>query len=568
MGLNRFLILRFHKSSTNRFTRQSSNQLIFHAFFELFLAKYFPLKQIRSLFLSTLSGFLLFASWPVSPFTVFIFFALVPLLWLELFCRKRIHFFLWTYIALLVWNAATTWWMCNASLPGGISAILANSLLMSIPWIGFYNVKRRMGETMGYASLILFWMSFEYIHLNWELSWPWLTMGNVFATHPDWVQWYEYSGTSGGTCWILCTNLLIFLSMRKGQGVWVKNKYAMGILLIIIIPFSISYAISKKTIPVEAGSIRNIVIIQPNVDPWNEKFVAGSEEAQVHDLIRLSETGLDAKTALIVWPETAIPASLNEDSLRSTDLLHPIWDFLKAHPNINLLTGIEGYRIFTEKNKTGNSQKIQNSPYYFESYNSSALLDSDQFQVYHKSRLVPGAETLPSFIHFLAAWFEKFGGTTGSYVRQDDRTVFRSYNHSYAIAPAICYESIYGEFMAEYVKGGAGIIAIETNDGWWGNTPGYKQHESYARLRAIETRRWVVRSANTGISCFINPKGKVIDAQPWDKKAVIKLDVPQLTCITFFVSHGDILSRIAIAASLLLIFWNFFDIIRAKRRRV
>jgi len=122
--------------------------------------------------------------------------------------------------------------------------------------------------------------------------------------------------------------------------------------------------------------------------------------------------------------------------------------------------------------------------------------------------------------------------------------------------------------MAEYVKGGAGIIAIETNDGWWGNTPGYKQHESYARLRAIETRRWVVRSANTGISCFINPKGKVIDAQPWDKKAVIKLDVPQLTCITFFVSHGDILSRIAIAASLLLIFWNFFDIIRAKRRRV
>ena len=457
--------------------------------------------------------------------------------------------------------------MCKASGPGGISAILANSLLMSIPWMGFYNVKRRMGDGLGYASLIFFWMSFEFIHLNWELSWPWLTLGNVFATHPDWVQWYEYTGTSGGTCWILCTNLLIFLSMKKGRGLKVRNKFALGILLIFIIPFSISYLLSKETISPEAGKARNIVIVQPNVDPWNEKFVSGSEQSQVSDLIRLSESGIDANTALLVWPETAIPSSLNEDSLKSTVLLMPVWNFLKNHPNINLLTGIEGYRILTEQNKTDNSQKIQNSPYYFESYNSSALLDSNQFQVYHKSRLVPGAETLPSFIHFLASWFEKFGGTTGSYVRQANRTVFKTYNHSYSIAPAICYESIYGEFIAEYIRGGATIIAIETNDGWWGDTPGYKQHESYARLRAIETRRWIVRSANTGISCFINPMGKPMGVQPWDKKAICKLDVPLITEMSFFVRHGDILSRIAIGASILLIIWNLFLLIKGKSGR-
>jgi apolipoprotein N-acyltransferase len=424
-----------------------------------------------------------------------------------------------------------------------------------------------MGDTLGYASLVLFWMSFEFIHLNWELSWPWLTLGNVFSTHPDWVQWYEYTGTSGGTFWVVCTNLLIFFSMRKGQGIKVKNKYGLGILLIFIIPFGISYMISKEAFMPDGDKFRNIVIVQPNVDPWNEKFVAGSEQAQVHDLIRLSEVGMDPNTALVIWPETAIPNSLNEDSLKSTFLLQPVWDFMKKHPDVNLLTGIEGYRIFTEQNKTINSQKIQNTPYYFESYNSSALMDSNRFQVYHKSRLVPGAETLPSFIHFLASWFEKFGGTTGSYVRQTDRTVLTSYNHSYKIAPAICYESIYGEFIAEYIKRGATIIAIETNDGWWGDTPGYKQHESYARLRAIETRRWVVRSANTGISCFINPKGTVIDPQPWNKKSVIRLDVPVMTGITFFVKHGDILSRIAIGVSILLIFWNLFVFIRGKLHR-
>ena len=457
--------------------------------------------------------------------------------------------------------------MCNASVAGGISAIMANSLLMSIPWIAFYHVKRKLGDTVGYSSLIFFWMSFEFIHLNWELSWPWLTLGNAFATHPNWVQWYEYTGTSGGTCWVLCANLLIFLSMKKGQGMKVKNKYGLGILLIFIIPFAISYLISKERFNPDVQKISNIVIVQPNVDPWNEKFVAGSEQDQVNELIRLSEVGTDVNTALVVWPETAIPTSLNEDSLKSTLLLRPVWNFLRNHPHVNLLTGIEGYRIFTEKNKTVNSQKIRNTPYYFESYNSSALMDSNQFQIYHKSRLVPGAETLPSFIHFLATWFEKFGGTTGSYVRQADRTVLKSYNHSYAIAPAICYESIYGEFIAEYIKGGATIIAIETNDGWWGDTPGYRQHESYARLRAIETRRWVVRSANTGISCFINPAGRVLDAQPWDKKAVIRLDVPLMTGLTFFVRHGDILSRIALGASILLIIWYLFVLIGGKLRR-
>ncbi len=92
----------------------------------------------------------------------------------------------------------------------------------------------------------------------------------------------------------------------------------------------------------------------------------------------------------------------------------------------------------------------------------------------------------------------------------------------YKIAPSICYESIYGEFMSKYVRNGANLICIITNDGWWKKTPGHKQHMNYARLRAIETGTWVARSANTGISCFIDPYGTVINPQPYNTKACYK----------------------------------------------
>jgi apolipoprotein N-acyltransferase len=132
--------------------------------------------------------------------------------------------------------------------------------------------------------------------------------------------------------------------------------------------------------------------------------------------------------------------------------------------------------------------------------------------------MVPGVETIPPFLHFLDAWFDKFGGSTGSYTGQPNRIALATTNSSYLIAPSVCYESIYGEFMSRFTHNGANIIAIITNDAWWGNTPGHLQLLDYARLRAIETRRWVVRSANTGISCVIDPAGRITESRPWEKK--------------------------------------------------
>ena len=160
--------------------------------------------------------------------------------------------------------------------------------------------------------------------------------------------------------------------------------------------------------------------------------------------------------------------------------------------------------------------------------------------------------------------FEKFGGTAGGYGRSKESVVFSEKNNPYITAPIICYESIYGEYVASYVKKGANLLTIMTNDGWWGNTPGHKQHLEYARLRAIETRKWIVRSANTGISAVINAKGEIVQTQPWDKAACIKANVPVETGETFYVTYGDFLSKIAVAFAVLLIVWNVYLLIKNK----
>src|SRR5689334_20734869 len=114
------------------------------------------LKRFTPLLLSLASGILLWAAWPVSPLTILIFISWIPLLWLESIVKSRRKFFGYTYITMLIWNVATTWWIWNASQPGAIAAFVANSLLMCLPWIGFRSVKKWFGNKIGYASLIAF----------------------------------------------------------------------------------------------------------------------------------------------------------------------------------------------------------------------------------------------------------------------------------------------------------------------------------------------------------------------------------------------------------------------------
>ena len=534
------------------------------------------MKRYTDLFIALGGSVVLWAAWPVSPLTFLVFIGWIPLLLVEERVKSRKRFFALTYLHMFCWNILTTWWIWNASLPGAISAFVANSLFMSIPWLLFSVTKKNLGSWIGYGSLIVYWMAFEYLHHNWELSWPWLTLGNVFATHPSWVQWYQYSGSSGGSLWVLIINILVYALFREYRKYGRTRLYyiaATATFLLLAGPLLLSRGIlsSERTIAADAlkNTVRNVVIVQPNIDPYNEKFASGVE-SQVSKLISLSEQQIDRNTTLVLWPETAIPSVVKEDEIRSDRYYDPVWLFLKRHSDLNLVTGINSYRPYgTDKSKaSATARHDENSGMYYDLYNTAASLDADStVQLYHKAKLVPGVETLPSFLQFMGPWFEELGGISGTLGRDSERKVFIPWDNYYKVAPVICYESIYGDYITEYIRKGANVLAILTNDGWWGDTPGYQQHMNYARLRAIETRKWVLRSANTGISCFIDPLGNVIDPQPWDTASAIKMNIPASDRQTYFVKHGDILSTTMLAASFVLLLASFVEVLRRRIRR-
>ncbi len=529
------------------------------------------MKKIHPLTLSILSGFLLFAAWPTSPFTALIFIAWIPLLWIAENTPRRIPFFLHSYLAMFIWNIGTTWWIWNASAGGAVGAIIANAFLMCIPLWGYHLFKYKFGSLIGYTSLVVFWMTFEYIHLNWQLSWPWLTLGNVFATNPHWVQWYEFTGTSGGTLWVLLVNILLTTLLLKWKAQH-RNKNIRHSLVAgccLLLPVALSYGIDTVNQPFNNPTIQlysnstNVVVVQPNIDPYNEKFASGSVEGQIEKMLTLSRSAIDTNTRLVIWPETALPIPVLQNDVQNISAYQPVFNFINLHPNITLLTGIETFKFYGAEKATNTARK--NADGYYDAFNAAvAMKAGEPLQFYNKSKLVPGVETLPDFLLWLGPIFEKFGGTAGGYGHQDESADFKMNNNPYVSAPIICYESIYGEYVASYVRKGATILTIVTNDGWWFDTPGHRQHLHYARLRAIETRRWVARSANTGISAMIDDKGNLVETRKWDKASVIKANIPALTKQTFFVKYGDVLSRIVLGLFGVLVLWNIITIIKAR----
>lgn len=504
---------------------------------------------------------MLWFCWPVSPYTCFIFIAFVPLLFVAYYTEKRVLFFGYSYLTMLIWNAGTTWWIWNSTGIGAVAAILANSLLMTLPWYGYRIYTRRYGHLVGLVSLIVFWMSFEYIHLNWQLSWPWLTLGNVFAIHPNWVQWYQVTGTSGGTLWVLTVNVILFQLIKKA----ISGRYNLGVvasaLFFLVTPFLISWLILNhlEKSKIQLIAKHKVVIVQPNIDPYHEKFDTSSINKQLNDLITLSENQLDTNTSLVLWPETALSASVRQDEIQNNSVYKPVFDFVNRHPKLTLLTGIETFKVYGSKKATSTAQLDRNTGMYYDILNAAVAIKSKEALLFYtKGKLVPGVETLPNFLKWMGPLFEQFGGTAGGYAHSDSSSIFSEQGEPFITAPIICYESIYGEYVSTYVKKGANLLTIITNDGWWKNTPGYKQHLHYACLRAIETRRYVARSANTGISAVIDEKGQILQSIPWNKASSIKVEIPALTNITFYVQWGDILSKAALLICSLFILFHLF----------
>ncbi|MDE3125720.1 MAG: apolipoprotein N-acyltransferase, partial [Bacteroidota bacterium] len=302
------------------------------------------MKKSQLFILSITSGLLLVSAWPVSPFTFCIFFAFVPLLWIAHFAKTIRTFIGYAFVSLFIWNVGTTWWIWNSTDVGSIAAMVANSILMCVPLWGYYKIRSKSKILWGIIAWVVYWMFFEWIHLNWQLSWPWLTLGNVFATHPNWVQWYSFTGVSGGTLWILLINMLLFHSVRifliekRIPFLWLSSA-----VVIIFTPIIISYILIPAVHNTKSNY--NVVIVQPNIDPY-QKFESLSIQTQIARLIHLSDSVINAKTALVIWPETALPEPVIQQQLNQTGIYQQVFQFVAQHPNLTLLTGLESYVMY------------------------------------------------------------------------------------------------------------------------------------------------------------------------------------------------------------------------------
>jgi len=482
-----------------------------------------------------------------------VFFAWVPLLLVEENLRQHSNTYMvfnYALVSCLVWNILGTWWITRVHFVGAVLIILANSLLQALVfWLA-----SRMRTILNIPllfPLLFIWMGYEYLHLSWDLAWPWLNLGNALASVPSCIQWYEFTGVRGGTLWIILTNFALIkvvgTCQTKGRGYSVM--VGLLALMLFFIPVFGSYLILQT---IEEGSETvNIALIQPNLDPYTEKFDPKVHNQHVQEFFRTADTIVDEETEYLIGPETLILDQIDERDPSTSIYYQKLLAFREKYPRLNILMGVHSYQELGSNDIPPGSRFNREKNVYYEPFNTALFLPSGAAsapQFYHKTKLVPLFERMPfvQYLGFLGKYSLALGGYNGTYSRRQERTTFIVPDTSSAILPIVCFESIFGPYCARNLPEKKGFVCMITNDGWWKNTPGYRHHFNFSPVRAIENRLDFVRVANTGISAIINAKGLVVTRTPWWEKATLKGRIHLRRGQTFFACYGDYLGRTAL----------------------
>lgn len=479
----------------------------------------------KPIFLSLLSATLLTMPW-IGLGSFWIWGAFVPLLSLQQNLRDegRKGFLWWVALTLVIWILASCFWVSFAFWGSAIAIPLVGLVSLWPAWWIYNVVWRRSPKALAYTVLVAGWIAAEWWYSMGDVSFPWLTLGGAFASSPAMVQWYSLTGIYGGTLWIMVANILIYTTLKK------RRVFAWAISWIAV-PIIVSLVIyGTYTEPTEKIQV---AVVQPNIDPYGEKYSTNGLDV----ILPLVATA-PATTELFVAPETAI-SNLDLRDIKSNDDILRIQEFLRSRGNGAVF--VIGASAYDENLR----------------YNSSLYVDTIGVQIYNKSKLVMGVEVVPEWLSPVLDPID-LGGYVGSLGRQELRSVFKG---PVAMGSAVCYESIYGEYFSQWAVGGARIMTIVTNDGWWRDTPGHVHHSNYARLRAIENRRSVARSANTGISALIDPTGAVVEKLGWDERGIVTGVLPLNSTVTPYMRWGDITARLSLytlALALLYFIGNFY----------
>lgn len=498
--------------------------------------------MLKKAFLALLSAVLLSLPW-LGLGGWSLFFAFVPLLLLG--DERPRYYWVWVMLAFTIWNVTTTWWV-GESTPVARFGIPVGSLFFTlVPFMIFHWFRKRATPAVSWGIFVTIWIAFEKLFMENEISFPWLTLGYGFMRNPEWIQWYEWTGSLGGSLWVLVGNILVYYTWKNFRISRQRMRWAVPMAVWILVPIAGSYI--RYATYEEVHNPVKVAVVQPNLDPYHEKFVLDQEDQR--DLILDLASQAPADVQFIFTPETTLEDDFWLEALPEHETIDTIWRFMGRYPKAELILGATVFELVGPNDPHQRWTRTARSGFSYNAYNSALGITNTRYgvEVYHKSKLVVGAELFPYPKVFGAFKFLSLdlGGISGNFGMQPYRTVFTS-PEGIKVGVAICYESVYGEYFTEYIRAGAQFMSVITNDGWWGDTQGYKHHFDFARLRAVETRRSIARSANTGISGFINQRGDVLQSLGWDQEGLAVDEINLNDAQTFYVRMGDYIFRISL----------------------
>lgn len=508
----------------------------------------------KNLFLAILSGVILSLSFPPFKTGFFAYFGLVPILIFLNRAKNYRELLIFTYLSMLIFHALTLYWIGGWTsktdpfmMIGSVALILVHPFFYWLPFVFFFLIKRHLGNKSALFTFPFLWNSLEYLRSVDETAFPWLTLGNTQSYYLPIIQVTSIIGVYGLSFVIVVFNVLIYVAYKNFR--YESFRFTLNKLAIITIVL-VSFFIYGKVILNDAiydGKKIRVGVVQPDFDPW-EKW-EDEVNPQIDVYLQLSDSAVQKGAELIVWPESALPVYLLSGNY--PEEVRRIKNFCREK-NVAIATGLPLVHFYFSKEQAKEDSRIsKDSSYYYDTYNGVVLFlpDSDLIQEYGKMNLVPFAERAPylRYLPFLGDLIKWSVGISNWSV-WDEQTVFNYKTRdgdTAKFSAVVCYESIFPSFNSEFIKKGAQFLVVVTNDSWYGKTSGPYQHKQYAVFRAIENRRWIVRSANGGISCIIDPYGRTIFETNLYERTYFVDDIYLNSEVTYYVQYRDIISYFA-----------------------
>jgi apolipoprotein N-acyltransferase len=517
------------------------------------------LRRIRIL-LCVLSGTMLGFSFPPSPFGILACFGLVPLLIVLADIEEIGRALRYSYVAFFVFHLITLNWTGGFShgndpymMIAGSITILAHPFFYFIPVAAYLFVRRKFGDHVALAALPFLWVSYEYSHSLTEWSFPWLTLGNSQTFDLARIQFISATGVYGLSLWILLMNVLGFIlysHIARAGGSFRSSRVIglVGLIVVIdllplvhgLVVLSGADAVRERE-PETAGPTITVGIVQSNVDPWDKWSVTGFDVLRLYvGMTRsLVHDASPHRPDLVLWPETAVPYLILTD--QNQFLLSDLRSRLDSI-GVPVLTGLPQAVFYRNPSDAPPSAKtIRRTGERYDAFNAAALIQPGRSEIpwYGKMKMVPFAERVPYADIFHAFDFLRWNVGIGGWQIGRDTTIFTEGKTGTRFATLICYESVYPDLVAAFVRKGAEFISIVTIDSWWGKMSGAYQHHQFALLRAVENRRWIARCAVGGISCYIDPYGRTYDNTDLFTQAKLVRTLHRRTDLSLYSEHGD-----------------------------